>query len=152
MLGVSARSSVAVGLGEGEGVGEVADFADGAVGEEDFHDVEADFYLGIFEAAEVIERSLGEQPAFARVHGGGGAGPVLGGAGLDLDEDEAVGVAEDEVGFAAFGAEVGGEVLEAGLLEIFFGGALAQGAAPQIFRYYLARQARFKLFQEVHRG
>ena len=152
MLNVFIPSPVAVRLREGERVGKVADFADGAVGEEDFDDVETDFYLGIFEAAEIVQSGLGEEATFAGIDEGGGAGPFLGGTGFYFNKDEAVGVAEDEVYFAAFGIEIGGEIFEAGLLEVLFGSALAQGAALVFHWFRSAGQARFELFQELHRG
>jgi hypothetical protein len=67
------------------------------------------------------------------------------------NKQEVMGGAEDEVQFAAPGAEIGGAEFEGGLLQMFFGRALAQFAAPQMLRLRLASEMHFKLFQEIHR-
>ena len=142
-------SAVAEGRGEGEGVGEVADFEDDAVLGEDFDDVEADFDLGVFEEAEVIEGATGQGATLAGVDGGGGAGPTGNGAGLHFNEDKAVGVAEDEVYLAAGGAEIGGEEFEAEFLEMFFGFEFAGAAAKVLLRLIALVFPPFEFVEEL---
>ncbi len=95
---------------------------------DNFDDVEAEVNAGIAELAEVIEGGFAEVALFLELDGFAGRAEFLGLAGLDLDEDEPVLVAGDEIdlGFAA--AEIPGENLVAATAEVFGGGFLAAGA------------------------
>ena len=105
---------------------------DGTIGQQNFDDVEADFYGGIVDQAQIIKSALREAATAFGIHGGSGAGPFFGGAGLDLGKDEAVGVTKDQINLAARGTEIGGEEFEALLFEVFFSGLLTQAAAAQV--------------------
>src|ERR1043166_3307901 len=111
-------SAVPIRLFHRKRVRQMPHLAHCAVLQQNFDDVEADLHLRLLEPPEIIERALGKQPAFARVHGGGWADPLFGGTGFDLDEYQAIGVAEHEVDFAAIRPEVRGEKFEAELSEV----------------------------------
>jgi hypothetical protein len=119
---------------DGEGVGEVSDFADRVIMKQNLDDVETEARWACAESTEVGQGRERETSALARGDGSGGAGPVGTGAGFDFDEGERVvfAVAEDEVDFAALGFEVGGEEFEALFLEVMFGGAFAELTAHEV--------------------
>lgn len=127
-------------VGHAECVGEVPELADLLAVQEHLDDVEADLDGRLPEPAQVIERRAGEAAAAFGVDCSGRAAPVFGGAGFDFDEDEAVGVAEDQVDLAAGGAVVGGEELEAQAAQVASGQTLAEPAAAQVGRQRGARR------------
>ena len=113
-------------------VGQMPDFAHCSIRQQHLDNVEADFDLRVFEQLQVIQRALGKQPAFARIHGGGGPGPIFGGARLHLDKHEAILVPEDEINFAPIGAEIGREEFKPELLEVRFGCTLTERASLEM--------------------
>ena len=112
----------------------MADFADGAVVQQDFDNIKTDFYFGIFDEPQIIERGLLEKPALVRVHGGGRTYPILGRTGFYLNEHQAIVLAENKINFAARRAEIGGEEFHAQPAQMFFGRKLSQFASPQMLR------------------
>jgi hypothetical protein len=84
--------------------------------------------------AQVIEGGAGEPALAFSIDGGGGAGPILARPGFDFDEGEAIVVAHDEIDFAVWGAEIGGEEFESGLFQKSAGGLFAEFAAAEMFR------------------
>src|SRR5437868_3331375 len=113
---------------------------DGAVLEQDFNDVEADFDSRIFEQAQVIERSLGKQPLFRGIDRGGRTIPILGRTRFDFDENQAILVAENEVDFPAARSKIGREISEPRFFEIFKRGLFAEAAMPQMQGSFLPPQ------------
>lgn len=116
----------------GERIGEMTDFAYGAVLEQDFNNVEAHFHLGIAQQAQIIQAGAGKSAAAFGVDGGGGPDPLLRGSGFHFHEDETIAVAEDEVDFAARRAEVGGKEFQAKTAQVFASGALAELAEAEV--------------------
>ena len=96
-------------LCHGKRVRQMANFADLAVSHQDFDDVETDFDFRIFQQLQIVERALGKPAAPFGVYGRRWTGPFFGGASLDFGEDEAIGVAKNQIDLAARGAEIGGE-------------------------------------------
>ena len=70
------------------------DLAHGAVGQQDLHDVEAKFHLGIFQQLQIIQRRLRQQAPLACVHRRRRSRPILGRTGFNLGEDKAVIIAK----------------------------------------------------------
>jgi len=100
----------------------------GADGKDNFDDVEAEMDAGIAELAEIIEGGFAEVALFIALDSFAGRAELFGDAGLDLDEDQEILVAGDEIdlGFAA--TEALGENFVAVTAEILGGGFLAAGA------------------------
>jgi hypothetical protein len=107
-------------------------FADFAVGHKDLDDVETDFDFWIFQQLQIVQAALGNAAATFGIDGGGGPGPIFGGAGFDFGENEAIGVAKNQINLAARGAEIGGEKFQALLFEEFLCGFFAQSAGVQM--------------------
>ena len=128
----------------------MAHFAHPAVLQEHFHNVEADLYLWVLQQAQVIQRGPREPPSPLLIHRCGWPRPFLGGASLDLDEHEAVVIAEDKVYLAAWRAEIGGEELQALAFELLFGGPLAQFAVAEVERLFRPAQPGFDARRKVH--
>src|SRR5439155_8442227 len=141
---------VAVGGGKRESIGQVPDLAHRAVAQQDLNNVEAQFYAGLFEKLEVIERRLRKEPAFAGVHGCGRARPFLGRTRFDFHEHKAIAVAKDEIDFAARRTEVGSQEFHARSAQVFFGGVLAEFTPPQMLRLVVASQPGLDARPEVH--
>jgi len=152
VIGGRRRSPIAIRPFHGEGVGQVAYFLDRTAGQEHLHDVEADFYGRPVEQVQVVKPRAGQPAAALRIDGRGRAPPFLGGTRFDLDEDQAVALAEDEVDLAALGAEVGGEEFEAAAFEMPFGGAFAEFAKAQMRRFGGAVPPGFDASQKLHLG
>ena len=129
-----ARSAVAVGGGQGEGIGQMPDFVDAVMGEQDLDDVEAEFDLGILDSAQVIERGAGESSLTFAIDGFRRSCPVLVRTGFDFDEGEAIMVADDQIDFAVAGAKVGGEEFQSVLFEVGAGGLFTELAAAEMDR------------------
>ena len=129
----------------------MADFADGAVAEQDFHDVEPDFHLGILQKPQVIEGALRKEPFFSRIHRGGGPGPILGGPRFHLYKNEAIVVAKDEIDFSPARAKICGQEFQPESLQMLFGGALAQITSAEVFRRRVALTPRLNSLPKVHR-
>src|SRR5437773_7612816 len=110
------------------------DFADTAVAQQHFDDVEAKLDGRIAEQAQIIQSGLGEEPALVFVHGRGRAHPVFARTGFYFHKDEAVAVAEYQIELATFGTEVRGEEFQPETREVLAGGALAKLAMAQIER------------------
>ena len=144
------QSSIPQRVSVGEGIGQVADFADRAVGEQDFNDVETDFDGRIFQEPQIIQAALGKAAAAFRVHRRRGSRPFFGRTRLDFGKDEAIAVAEDQINFTARGTKIGGEKFEAVLPEEFFGGLLAQGPQAQMRRAGFADETLFKRGEKIH--
>ena len=123
-----------------------------AVAQQHFHDVEAEFYLWIFQEPQIVERGGGEEFFLARIYGVGGARPVFGGTCFHLNETEAVAIPKNQINLAAFGAEVGGEKFQASGLQEFFRREFAEFAAPQMLRLGLAGEAGFELGEKFPAG
>ncbi len=134
----------------GERVWKMSDFAHGAFVQEDFDDVETNFYLGIFQQAKVVERGTSQALASLAIDGGGGTRPCLGRTRLHLDEDKTVVIAEDEVNFAAWGTEVGGEEFEAIAAKVPSRGALAQFAVAEVQGLFVPTEPGFESRRKVH--
>ena len=79
---VSKRSAIPIRLRQRESVRQMPHLAHFPITQQDFHDVETNLHLRMLQELQVIERGLRKQPAFARVHRGGGARPVFGGTRL----------------------------------------------------------------------
>jgi len=90
-------SAVAIGFLHSESIRQMPDFLHVAIGQEDFDDVEADFHRRVSEQAQVIESGAGKALSPLAVHCGSRPGPFFGGAGFDLDEDQAILFAKDEI-------------------------------------------------------
>lgn len=106
------------------------DLAHRAVRQQYLHDVEAEFYFGIFKQSQIIQRCLREQPPLSRVHRRRRPRPAFRRPRFYLDEDEAVGTAshkdfihsfsarlfENQINFSPLGSEIGGKELHPLLL------------------------------------
>ena len=135
----------------GECVRQVADFADSAPFEEDLDDIEADFDRRAAEQAEVTEAGAGEAASAFGIDGVRGAGPFLGGAGFDLDEDEAVMLAENKINLTTTRAEIGGQEFEALAFEVFSGRPFAELAVEQMQWLGGTEPSAEDAFEKCHR-
>src|SRR4051794_7440490 len=126
--------AVVHGPGHVEAVGQMANLTNLAIVEQDFHDIEADVYLRAFKEGQVIEGALGNQALLAEINGFGGTHPVLGRAGFNFHENEAVSVSKHEVNLAATRAEVGGKEFQAGLLQVAPGRPFPKRSQAQVQR------------------
>lgn len=93
---------------------------------------------------------MGKEAAFAGVDGGGGAPEGFGGACFYFDEDEAIGVAEDKVNFAAVGLKICGEKFEAEFAEMFFGGAFADFAVTRTQGFFSFTAPKLDAREDAH--
>ncbi len=126
-------------------------FANGAVIEEHLDDVEAHLGRGISEETQVIESGPGQTPPPFAIHGGSGAGPFLGSAGFDLDEDEAVMLAENKINLTTTRAEIGGQESEALAFEVFSGRPFAELAVEQMQWLGGTEPSAEDAFEKCHR-
>lgn len=117
---------VTMGLFHAKTIWQVADLLNGAGVQQDLNDVESDFNLGIFQEPQIVQASTSESPAALFVHSSRGARPFFRRACFDLNEHEAVLIAENKVNFASRGSEVGGQELETKLFQMPLCGSLAQ--------------------------
>jgi hypothetical protein len=145
------KSPVSKRRGHGEGIRQMPDFKDLAVGQQDFNDVETYFDGGIFQKAQIVQAAPGKAAAAFRVDSSRGTGPFLGGTGFDFGKHEAITVAKNQINLTAIRPEIGGEKFQPLLLEIFFGRALAEEAATQMFRLRFPGELCFEFFNDVHR-
>jgi hypothetical protein len=143
-------STMPVGSAEREGIRQMPDFPNLTFPQEHFHNIEPDFDLRILQQPQVIKRAFRNQTPLARIHGGRGAGPVLGRTGFHFDKDKAIPVAEDQIDFAAFGTEICGEKFQALFLEKTFGGAFPKGAVPQMNGIVIRVKQRLEPLPKVH--
>jgi hypothetical protein len=113
----------------------MADFADGALFEQDFDDVEPNLHRRVAQQAEVIQGGLAKQSPFAGVDGRSRARPVFGGARLHFDEHETIVMAKDQINFTSIRPEIGGNEFEAVVAEEGPRGLFTQFAATQVQRF-----------------
>ena len=106
----------------------------GSILQEHLDNIETQFDGWVLQKAQVIQGGAGQASTPFPIHSRGGPFPILGGAGLDLGENEAVRIPKNQVDFTAVRAEIGGEEFEAALSEIFFGSTLPQFAITQVQR------------------
>ena len=79
----------------------MADFADDAILEQYFDDIESDFDGWVLEKSQIVQCCLREQPPFPSVHRICWANPIFARTRLYFDEYETISVSADEVDFAA---------------------------------------------------
>jgi len=121
---IAGRSTLpAIGL-EGEEIGEERAGGNGARTEHDFHGVEAKMEVVASEDFEVAAGGVAEGLALVGADGLDRTTKVLPRAGADLDKDEDLAAAADEVDFAPGGLEVAGEDTVAVTAEVGGGDAL----------------------------
>src|SRR2546421_10291309 len=106
------------------------------IAEQHFDNVKTNLNLRIVQQPQIIKRSLSQQTAFARIDGSGGARPIFGRKGFDLNEYQAIFIAKDEVHLPAMGAEGSGEKLKTQLLKMVAGGLFPQTSALQMQRRF----------------
>src|SRR6185437_7586267 len=150
--GMKRRLPVAVRRRKRERVRQMADLAHRAIAQQYFHDVEADLHGRVMKQPDVIQRRPRQTPALVCIHGGGGSGPVFGGTRLDLDENKAIAVAKDQINFAAWRTEVGGEKFQPDPAQMFFRGFLAEFAPPQVLGLPVGNERRLDARPQSHQN
>src|SRR5262249_34741776 len=137
------QSTVAVGRSEGKRIGKMPHFMRFAVAQEDFHDVEADLYLRLLEQAQIIQRTLGKQPALARIDRSRRAHPVFRRTRLDLHEHQAVVVAKYKVNLSAFRTEIRRQEFQPEFSKMIPRGPLTGFPVTQVKRLRGSEEPRF---------
>jgi len=108
------------------------DFTDVAIAQQDFDDIEPKPNLRILQKAQVIECRLGEKSFLIVINGRSWACPILRRASLNLDEDETVAIAENEVYLAPRRPVILDEKLEANFSEVSFSSFFTENAMTQM--------------------
>ena len=101
------RSPVPIGGRHRECIRQMAHFAHRPFAQKHLDDVEAYLHFRMAQQLQVVQGSLREKPAFTRINSGSGASPIFRRAGLHLDKDKAVMIAEDEIDFTPIRPKIG---------------------------------------------
>ena len=120
----------------------MAHFTDHAGLQQHLDYVEPDFYLGIFEQPQVVQRSARQPAASLGLYRGGWARPIFRRTCFDFDKHQAILISKDQVHFSPIRAEVGREELQTVPFQIAFRGALAEFTVAQMQRFFCGTPPR----------
>ena len=127
----------------------MAQFMHGAIAQQHFDDIKADFHRWVLEQAQVIERRARKAAPALRIDGGRGTHPFLGRASLDFHKHQAILVPANQIDLTSLGPEVRHQKFEALRSKIFLCRALSQFAMKQVKRLFRMFPPGFEVLAKI---
>lgn len=127
-------SPVPIWRGERERIRQVPDLVHLPVEQQHLDNIKTEFHRRMSDQLQIVERRLRKQPSLAGVHRRRRTGPRLGRSRLHFDEDQTVALAEDEIDLPSGGSEIGREIFQSQMFQMFFCGGFTQLPSLQVNR------------------